>query len=77
MKTYFKCSACGKFEEAEKANFTADDKKEKKPMCKLCFYNHQDNLAYEMSCGEFLNYEDWMESRGATICDWDPPRRNM
>lgn len=69
MKTYFKCSICGKFEEVNRANFTADDEQEKNPMCKPCFYNHQDNLAYEMSDGEFINYEDWMESRGATICD--------
>ena len=69
MKAYFKCSVCGKFEGIEKANFTADDEKEKNPMCWNCFANHQDNLAYEMSDGEFINYEDWMESRGATICD--------
>ncbi len=72
MKQYFKCSVCGKFEPTENAYFSATDKKEEKPMCQKCFYNHQDNLAYEESYGEFTNYEDWMESRGATICDYYP-----
>lgn len=75
MKTYFKCSVCGKFYPTEDVEFTADDTDEKSPMCWNCFANHQDNLAYRESDGEFLNYEDWMESRGATICDWDPPTR--
>lgn len=36
-----------------------------------------DNLARTESEGEFTNYEDWMESRGATICDYYPdlPKR--
>jgi hypothetical protein len=76
MKTYFKCSICGEFYEAEKANFTDSDKKQECLLCQKCFFNSQDRLAYEMSDGEFSNYEDWKESQGATICDnYDLPRR--
>lgn len=73
MKTYFKCSICDGFEEV--GNVRHVDEEKEKPVCLSCFYNHQDNLAFVESDGEFTNYENWMESKGATICDWDIPKR--
>lgn len=77
MKLYFKCSSCGKFHEMDEINFTGNDSNEERPLYWNCFANNQDRLAYQESAGEFINYEDWMESRGATICDWDEPRREF
>ena len=76
-KTFVQCHICGKVEEIDKMEIrqeydSIEDIDEKNILCKSCFYNSQDNLAYEESCGEFHNYEDWMESRGATICDYYP-----
>ncbi|MDD5064975.1 MAG: hypothetical protein PHQ35_09510 [Phycisphaerae bacterium] len=74
-KTYVKCHMCGKIEEIDRMEIrqeydSVEDIDEKNILCKSCFYTQQDNLAYEESCGEFRNYEDWMESQGATICDY-------
>lgn len=77
MKTYFKCSICGKFESVEDVEFMPEDEEKIKPLCRRCFERQQDSKAYEESAGEFSNYEDWMESRGATICDYDTPCREF
>ena len=71
MEMYFKCPVCGSFI-LIKNNYGTKEH----PMCKKCFYNNQDTLAYNESCGEFSNYEDWMRDKGATICgDYDILRR--
>lgn len=80
MRIYGKCHSCGKLEPIEdlEINQQYDDfeeVEEKNITCKRCFSNKQDNLAYEESNGEFVNYEDWMESRGATICDTEYQHR--
>ena len=73
-KIYLKCHHCKKLHPIDtmEINQEYDDIEEiedKNITCKQCFNNSQDNLAYNESNGEFTNYEDWMESRGATICD--------
>jgi hypothetical protein len=83
-KTFIRCHICGKIEEIDSMEVrqeydSIDDIDEKNIFCKPCFYNSQDNLAYAESAGEFRNYEDWMESKGATICDYYPytPQREF
>lgn len=76
-KIFVQCHICGKIEEINNIEImqeydSIEDIEESNILCKKCFYNHQDNLAYEESDGEFSNYEDWMESRGATICNYYP-----
>lgn len=73
---YVRCNTCGKFEQLENGHHIGVDADgEDIYDCHTCFYNKQDNLAYQESNGEFSNYEDWMESRGAVAYHPDTIRR--
>jgi hypothetical protein len=81
MIIYVKCHICEQLHPINEVEilqgFTnLDEIKDENILCKECFANRQDNLAYCESNGEFTNYEDWMQSKGATICnDIDCPCR--
>jgi len=66
---YFKCAICNSYHNVKEMKTTIIEGKEME-LCEECFYQHQDNLAYNLSDGEFIDYEDYMESRGATIVDY-------
>lgn len=65
-----RCEKCQKLIEVKDAQtgFTEDEREV--TLCKICFPEFQDQKAYVESFGLHRNYEDWMASRGATICDY-------